>query len=157
ASNSSIEFEFVGELKGFSKPINCIRFYSNNIQHEFEENRNIQNEHSEENDAEGININEDKNELNEFNLRFPLAACSDSGRVILYYKDQMQIIRKDDGDDAYELCWNDNKLIIGFSSGNIEIYEIDIQKILNHEIQTELFHDNIIQNESKSHENMSKE
>ncbi|KAI4292839.1 chromatin assembly factor 1 subunit B [Pancytospora philotis] len=51
-----------------------------------------------------------------------LAACADSGRVIVYDSGAGSVIRTEDGDDAYELCWGDGMLFVGFASGKVEAY-----------------------------------
>lgn len=55
-----------------------------------------------------------------------LAGSSDGGKVILFNSNKAYTVRADNGDDAYELSWFENKLIVGFSSGNIEVYKIEI-------------------------------
>lgn len=90
ASNSSISFDLLAELKGFDRPVNCLRF-----------------------------MKDKKN-----NLRV-LAACADGGRINVYIGETPIQIRGADGDDAYDMAWDCGLLIIGFSSGHVEIYNIE--------------------------------
>lgn len=53
-----------------------------------------------------------------------LAGCSDGGKVLIFIDENKHIIRQEDGDDAYDLCWSDNLLFVGFASGFIEVYNI---------------------------------
>lgn len=92
ASNSSIIIEYKSEIKGFIKPVNCIRFYKGN--------RNL------------------------FMKSYLLAGASDGGKVMVFCDDQGVVIRHEDEDDAYDLVWAEDQLIIGFSSGKVEIYDI---------------------------------
>lgn len=93
AANSSITLEFCGELRGFAKPINCIRFYKGNAL------------------CKTGNV---------------LAACSDGGRVLVFFGSLCTTVRSDDGDDAYELHWAGESLVVGFASGRIEVYKADV-------------------------------
>lgn len=117
--DSSISINYLEDLKGFTKHINCVRFYKYN----------------------NLNINN----------KYLLAASSDGGKVILFYNGKTFTVRSDTGDDAYDLAWSENQLIIGFASGNIEIYTVIITNIdENINIITNLFlikkiHENTIQ------------
>ncbi|KAG5860553.1 hypothetical protein KMI_01g01940 [Encephalitozoon hellem] len=53
-----------------------------------------------------------------------LASCSDGGEVILWEKERPYVVRRIDGDDAYELVWGCGHLFVGFSSGNILVYQV---------------------------------
>lgn len=59
-------------------------------------------------------------------FKFILSACCDGGKVMIMSDKGCFIVRNDTSDDAYELCWCDDKLLIGFASGKIEAYEIKI-------------------------------
>lgn len=89
AGNSSIQIEYYKDLTGFSKPINCTRFYKGPHKSEF-----------------------------------ILASCSDGGKVVAFDDKNEYTIRRDDGDDAYELCWSEKYLIVGLGSGYIEIFQM---------------------------------
>lgn len=53
-----------------------------------------------------------------------LASCSDGGEVILWKREKAYAVRRIDGDDAYELAWGCKHLFVGFSSGNILVYQV---------------------------------
>lgn len=89
AGNSSIQIEYYRDLTGFTKPINCTRFFKDT--------------HA---------------------MEFILACCSDSGKVVVFDGENEYIVRREDDDDAYELCWADDHLVVGLGSGNIEIFEM---------------------------------
>lgn len=76
--------------------------------------------------SNSINSNSiNSNSLNSNSIiPFMLAACSDDGKVIIFTENTSILIRDDDGDDAYDLCWTPHNLIVGFSSGKVEIYKI---------------------------------
>lgn len=96
AANSSVSMDFSGELKGFARPINCVRFYKGNV-------------------------------FSEMGTRL-LAACSDGGRVLVFLGSRCATVRGDDGDDAYDLCWIGESLMVGFASGRIEVYKASINE-----------------------------
>ncbi len=54
-----------------------------------------------------------------------IAACGDGGKVMIYNGTNVWTIRKDDGNDAYELLWEDGMLFVGFADGSIEIYSVE--------------------------------
>lgn len=53
-----------------------------------------------------------------------LASCSDGGEIIIWRDCIPSVIRRLDGDDAYELAWGDGHLFAAFSSGNITVFRI---------------------------------
>ncbi|CAD26432.1 CHROMATIN ASSEMBLY FACTOR 1 P60 SUBUNIT [Encephalitozoon cuniculi GB-M1] len=55
-----------------------------------------------------------------------LASCSDGGEVILWIKGRPYVVKRIDGDDAYELAWGNRHLFVGFSSGSILVYQVDL-------------------------------
>ncbi|ADM12058.1 chromatin assembly factor 1 subunit P60 [Encephalitozoon intestinalis ATCC 50506] len=55
-----------------------------------------------------------------------LASCSDGGEVILWSGEKPHVVRRIDGDDAYELVWGNGHLFVGFSSGNILVYQVTL-------------------------------
>lgn len=89
AANSSIQIEYYKDLPGFTKPINCTRFFKEPHQSEF-----------------------------------ILASCSDGGKVIVSDGKNEYTVRRDDGDDAYEICWAGRYLMVGLGSGHIEVFEM---------------------------------
>lgn len=91
AGNSSIRIEYMRDLPGFSRPINCIRFCKSNL-----------------------------------GCLYLLAACADGGKVMLYTDKTECTMQNDTGDDAYDMCWSGNYLFIGFGSGRVSCYKIDI-------------------------------
>lgn len=89
AANSSVSLTLSGELRGFTKPINCVRFYKGSCL---------------------------------WKAGHVIAACSDGGRVLVFFGSTCATVRGDDGDDAYELHWAGERLVVGFSSGRVEVY-----------------------------------
>lgn len=53
-----------------------------------------------------------------------LASCSDGGEVIVWSNGVANVVRRPDGDDAYEVVWGAGHLFVGFSSGNISVFRI---------------------------------
>lgn len=54
-----------------------------------------------------------------------LAACADGGRVVAFIDTSTTVVREDDGDDAYDLCWGDDRLFVGFASGKVEMHALE--------------------------------
>lgn len=55
-----------------------------------------------------------------------LAACSDGGKVIVYESDkQPVVVRPENGDDSYDLCWAGDLLIVSFLSGTVEVFRFE--------------------------------
>ena len=59
-------------------------------------------------------------------FKFILAACCDGGKVVVITENKSYVVCTDTSDDAYEFCWCEDKLFIGFSSGKIEAYQMHI-------------------------------
>ncbi|ELA42891.1 uncharacterized protein VICG_00206 [Vittaforma corneae ATCC 50505] len=93
AVNSTIQIEYLKDLAGFSKPINCVRFCKSNL-----------------------------------SCPYLLAACADGGRIILYTDKTEYTMQKDVENDAYDMCWSENLLFVGFGSGRIDCYKIEVME-----------------------------
>lgn len=57
-----------------------------------------------------------------------LASCSDGGEVMVWDGDMPTVVRRLDGDDAYELVWGCGHLFVGFASGNISVFRISVEE-----------------------------
>lgn len=75
-------------------------------------------------DITGFNRAVNSVRIQKNDLELILAGCSDGGRVGVYKGGILATIRYEDGDDAYDLLWENDLLFVGFSSGNIEIFRI---------------------------------
>ena len=106
AADASVSLEFHRELGGFSKPINCIRFYKYECA-----------------SIEMCPIQE--HGVAQLSDSFLLAGCSDGGRIVVYDGEHQNVVREGDGDDAYELCWGPSLLMAGFASGRVEMYRME--------------------------------
>ncbi|KAM0671299.1 hypothetical protein CWI42_091260 [Ordospora colligata] len=53
-----------------------------------------------------------------------LASCSDGGEVIIWVSKVPHMIKRIDGDDAYEAVWGRDHLFVGFSSGHVLVYKV---------------------------------
>lgn len=90
-----------------------------------------------------------KHEGNSF--RFILAACCDGGKVVVITDKESFIVANDTKDDAYEICWCGYKLLVGYASGKIEVYQMTFQKekINNPEI-IEVYKENSVNQNSNN-------
>lgn len=96
AANSSVSIALFAELNGFSRPINCVRFYKGSVFSSVD--------------------------------ACVLAACSDGGKVLVFSGSRCATVRSEDGDDAYEVSWAGESLVVGFASGRIEVYKASISE-----------------------------
>jgi len=94
ATNSTIRIEYIKDLVGLHKPINCIRFCRSITQYSY-----------------------------------VLAACSDGGKVMIFTDQGAVTVQCDIGDDAYDMCWDGNRLFVGFGSGAVGCYEIHVDAL----------------------------
>ncbi|KAH9410923.1 hypothetical protein HK407_09g15180 [Ordospora pajunii] len=60
-----------------------------------------------------------------------LASCSDGGEVIVWISKKPHVVRRIDGDDAYEVVWGRGHLFVGLSSGCILVYKVHHYRLHN--------------------------
>lgn len=105
--NSSIKIYYLEEFNGFKGIINCVRFCP------LEYFKKIEN------------LNNDC-KLNNENIKYFIVGCADGGKVVINNSKKSFTIRNSDDDNAYDLCWvSENRILICFGSGNVELYEIN--------------------------------
>lgn len=133
ALNSSISLKYVDSFEGHKNTINCIRF--SDFKNDFKEVLD--------DTFVGGNINYDNNRLgNDLVNNMPdvlnnraedfdlMASCGDSGEVLVW-KNKEYVSLNGTDDDAICLCWNKNRLFVGFGSGRLNVYEISDPDSIN--------------------------
>lgn len=81
---------------------------------------------------------------------YVLAACSDGGKIMLFTEQRSFIVQNDVGDDAYDMCWDETCLFVGFGSGTVCCYRIFLDNTTVEEPTYENA-DNSLEKESKKY------
>ncbi|KAG0439303.1 hypothetical protein DMUE_2526 [Dictyocoela muelleri] len=98
---------------------------NNNPENNNSENNNSENNNASINDFQENNCQRKLNNTVETGIDYYdlMASCGDSGEVLVWKNKEFVSINSND-DDAMCLCWNKNRLFVGFGSGRLNFYEI---------------------------------